>query len=67
MTSISDTRIAFIGGGNMARSLIGGLVESGTPVGNLLVCEPDDDIRDRLTITSTHWRWTSSCWPSSHR
>lgn len=48
MTSISDTRIAFIGGGNMARSLIGGLVESGTPVGNLLVCEPDDDIRDRL-------------------
>ena len=33
--------IAFIGGGNMAASLIGGLVGSGWPAGGIRVADPD--------------------------
>ncbi len=40
--------IAFIGGGNMARSLIGGLIDAGTPATAILVCEPDADSRQTL-------------------
>src|SRR5690606_40519055 len=39
---------AFIGGGNMARSLIGGLVARGTPGSSILVAEPVDALRDAL-------------------
>lgn len=35
------TRISFIGGGNMARSLLGGLIADGVPAGCLGVAEPD--------------------------
>ncbi|MBB3227350.1 pyrroline-5-carboxylate reductase [Luteibacter sp. Sphag1AF] len=34
------SRIAFIGGGNMAASLIGGLLHKGTPPGGIAVAEP---------------------------
>ncbi|HEY2394383.1 MAG TPA: pyrroline-5-carboxylate reductase [Rudaea sp.] len=37
----SPGSIAFIGGGNMARSLIGGLIRAGTPPTRLSVGEPD--------------------------
>ena len=40
--------IAFIGGGNMARSLIGGLLARGTASGDIHVSEPVDALRDAL-------------------
>lgn len=40
--------VAFIGGGNMASGLIGGLVRSGLPVENLIVIEPAEAQRERL-------------------
>jgi pyrroline-5-carboxylate reductase len=44
----SDGTIAFIGGGNMARSLIGGLVARGTSASAIRVAEPVDVLRDAL-------------------
>ncbi len=41
--------IAFIGGGNMAGSLIGGLIEDGYPAGSLIVADPSDEAREALT------------------
>mgnify|MGYP003456438714 CR=1 FL=1 len=40
--------IAFIGGGNMATSLIGGLVARGHAAGDLVVADPDAAQRTRL-------------------
>jgi len=42
------SRIAFIGGGNMARSLIGALVGAGTGAGSIVVAEPDETLRSAL-------------------
>jgi len=44
MTS-QTPRITFIGGGNMARSLIGGLVRAGTRSTDIAVAEPNADLR----------------------
>ena len=41
--------IAFIGGGNMASSLIGGMLAAGTPPESILVAEPSDDQRQNLS------------------
>jgi pyrroline-5-carboxylate reductase len=41
-------RIAFIGGGNMARSLIGGLIREGRARSSIHVAEPNADLRDAL-------------------
>ena len=41
--------IGFIGGGNMARSLIGGLVRAGYPTTALSVADPNESIRAALT------------------
>jgi pyrroline-5-carboxylate reductase len=38
---MESTHITFIGGGNMARSLVGGLIADGVPPGRLSVAEPD--------------------------
>jgi pyrroline-5-carboxylate reductase len=40
--------VAFIGGGNMARSLIGGLVARGVPGASIRVAEPVAAVRDAL-------------------
>lgn len=41
-------RIAFVGGGNMARSLIGGLIRQGQPAAAIHVAEPNAELRDAL-------------------
>lgn len=42
------TEIAFIGGGNMARSLIGALIREGTPATSIAVAELNADLRKAL-------------------
>ncbi len=45
---MSSYTVGFIGGGNMAHALVGGLVASGFPPGNLSIAEPDAGRRDAL-------------------
>ncbi|MBT5818897.1 MAG: NAD(P)-binding domain-containing protein, partial [Proteobacteria bacterium] len=45
---MSDSNITFIGGGNMARSLVGGLVAAGTPSRTISVSEPQPELRNNL-------------------
>jgi pyrroline-5-carboxylate reductase len=48
MTNAPTSVIAFIGGGNMARSLIGGLVSQGRDASSIRVAEPIDALREAL-------------------
>lgn len=41
------TRIAFIGAGNMASSIAGGLIQTGLAASQITFCEPSDDTRAR--------------------
>jgi pyrroline-5-carboxylate reductase len=45
---MSNPNITFIGGGNMARSLVGGLVTAGTSSRRISVSEPQPELRDKL-------------------
>ena len=45
---MNDFSIAFVGGGNMAASLIGGLLAAGMPAGRMRVAEPDPQRRAAL-------------------
>jgi pyrroline-5-carboxylate reductase len=45
---LSRLRIAFIGGGNMASAILGGLLRQGLPASNVDVVEPVAEARDRL-------------------
>lgn len=45
---LDTLRIGFIGGGNMARSLIGGLVQKGCPPGHIRVADPSPEQRALL-------------------
>jgi len=47
-SSIPAAEIAFIGGGNMARSLIGGLIARGAAPSAIRVCEPNEDLRTAM-------------------
>jgi len=42
--------LGFVGGGNMARSLIGGLIARGLPATQIIVSDPIDAQRDSLTL-----------------
>jgi pyrroline-5-carboxylate reductase len=44
----TTSRISFVGGGNMARSLIGGLIRAGANGTQFAVAEPNTDIREAL-------------------
>ena len=46
---MSNYKVGFIGGGNMARALAGGLLSSGYPPGNLMIADPDPERRAALT------------------
>ena len=48
MRHLSPSKIAFIGGGNMASALIGGLVRAGRAPADILVIEPFAAQRDKL-------------------
>ena len=41
-------RMAFIGGGNMASAIIGGLIKRGAPATSLQVIEPFEEQRSKL-------------------
>lgn len=45
---MKNLKIGFVGGGNMARSLVGGLIADGMPPECLFVSEPDRTRRDAL-------------------
>ncbi|MEK7346621.1 MAG: pyrroline-5-carboxylate reductase [Pseudomonadota bacterium] len=46
-----DTRIAFVGGGNMASAVIGGLCRQGLSAGRIDVIEPFEATREALRVT----------------
>ena len=47
-SSLNTLTLAFVGGGNMARSLVGGALEAGVPAANIRVGEPSAEQRARL-------------------
>jgi pyrroline-5-carboxylate reductase len=48
---IDIKRLAFIGGGNMAAALIGGLIRQGLPSARIVVADPSAETLDRLVRT----------------
>jgi pyrroline-5-carboxylate reductase len=52
MTENTIGKICFIGGGNMARALIGGLKTNGYLMSDINVIEPDAEKRQALKATA---------------
>jgi pyrroline-5-carboxylate reductase len=49
---VKELQIAFVGAGNMATSIIGGLIEQGMPAGNLRASDPFPESLQRLQQTA---------------
>ena len=45
---MTNQQLGLIGGGNMARGLVGGLIKSGIAPKSIIVSDPDDNIRQAL-------------------
>ena len=45
-----EAQILFVGGGNMGRAIIGGLLGTGYPAHRITVADPDQSVRERLRI-----------------
>ncbi len=54
MTSAVNSNICFIGGGNMAQALIGGLISRGLPPTRITVSDPVEQIRQLLQEKEVH-------------
>ncbi len=67
---MTEQKTAFIGGGNMARALIGGLIRGGMPAKNICVAEPYAPNREGLigefsviaTVDNQHTAQSASTW-----
>ncbi|MDV7395663.1 NAD(P)-binding domain-containing protein, partial [Arthrospira platensis SPKY1] len=46
---LDSAHLAFIGGGNMASAIVGGLIRQGMPAQRIDVVEPQAAQRDKLT------------------
>ncbi len=51
---MKDLIVSFIGGGNMARALIGGLIQTGWPTANIHVSEPSPDQQQLILDIDTN-------------
>lgn len=54
MPSLQESSLAFIGGGNMASAIIGGLLSNSVPKTNITVSEPWDVNRNKLASTGVN-------------
>ena len=52
MTTTQNTKIAFIGAGNMASAIIGGLINNGFTAANIQAADPWQESLDKLTNTT---------------
>lgn len=54
MSAVSNCNICFIGGGNMAQALIGGLISRGLPPTRITVADPVENVRLLLEEKDVH-------------
>jgi pyrroline-5-carboxylate reductase len=64
--NVSSTKIAFIGAGNMARAILGGLLQKGFPASNIWASEPEisrlDDLKAQgVNVTDNNEAAVSAC------
>ncbi len=54
MSAVLNCNISFIGGGNMAQALIGGLIARGLPPTRITVSDPVEQVRELLKEKDVH-------------